>query len=278
MPVEQKFVVATVVFTVTRRVRLDAWSGTLAGKIVYDSLSLSGIVLEKGGLFRVSPVRPLGASEPAGGHLAPGERYQFTAVFWGSPGVIEGNMLARGFAKGVTGLDYVSVEELSVEERVEKLPEPNPPTGGDEGVAALAVVRHGPTFYRFHGAIVAYPSPWRMLASIARRLSIASGIDYRPLLRALQPCMELAVDNTKRVKVLLTHGKRVTVFRGEAKYHIACPRSYVEAIRQLLNLSKLTGVGGSPGLGIGEVAEVRFEKPRHELPEKLEPWALEPPD
>ena len=82
--------------------------------------------------------------------------------------------------------------------------------------------------------------------------------------------MELAVDNTKRVRILLTHGKRVTVFRGEARYHIAYPRQHVEAITRMLNLSLLTGVRGSPGVGVGEVLSVAFTKPRHELPSALE--------
>jgi hypothetical protein len=279
LPLELSFHIVELKFTVSRRVKLEAWSGTIAGKIVYDALSISGLVLDRGGLFRVSPVRPEGASEPVAGHMAPGERYRLTAVFWGSPGVVEGAMLARAFTKGVMALDYLNVEEVSASVRSERLPEPSPPEAdGEPGVASLAVVRHGPTFYRFHGAIVAYPSPWRMLASIARRLSLASGIDYRPLLRSLQPCMELAVDNTKRVRILLTHGKRVTVFRGEAKYHIACPRPHVEAITRMLDLSLLTGVGGSPGLGVGEVISVSFTKPRHELPAALEPWAWEPED
>ena len=275
MAIETVFYVARVVFRPLRRVKLTAWSGVYAGRAVYESLNRAGIVLDQGGLFRVSPIYPQGSTTPVGGYLAPGEPYWFRAVFWGSPGTASAQQLATGLMAGL-GLwaRELQVEELRVEENRVKLPHPDTPSEGDP-VAALIEVRHGPTFYRFHGAVIAYPSPWRLVASIARRLSIATGIDYRPLARRLQPCLELAVDRTKRVRIRISHGAEPPVFHGQAAYHTACPRALVEALHQLLEAGLYTGAGASPGLGLGEIHQVKIEKPRHRTPSPLEPWAEE---
>jgi len=274
---EARFYIVDVVFRVPGRVKLVSWSGAFSGKIVYDSLGLAGTVLDQGGLFRVSPVYPAeGGYSPVSGFLAPGERYRFRAVFWGS-GELPGHILARGFATGAPMNRDILLESLDMrEERVEApSPEPLGDSDGENPVAATIIARHGATFYRFHGALVAYPSPWRMVASIARRLSTATGEDYRPLAKSLQPCLELAVDNTKKTRIRLTHGKEVKVFHGEARYHLVCDKKKAETLKQLLSLATLTGLGGSPGLGLGEVQAITIEPPRHQLPPIVEPWAEE---
>ncbi len=265
--------VVDVVFTVPQRRRLTSWSGVFAGKTVYDSLSLAGTVLAEGGLFRVSPVYPAGGNyAPISGALAPGEEYWFRAVFWGSPST-PGYILARGFLEGIALQKNVRVEELSMREEQLELPPPEPSERDGGGVAASVEVAHGATFYRFHGAVVSYPSPWRMVASIARRASMATGLDYRELARRLQPCLELAVDNTKKTRIMLSHGKQVRVFVGKAIYHLACPKTLAEALEKLLQAAKMLGLGGSPGLGLGEVRSVEVKPPKHQLPQPLEPWA-----
>ena len=278
MALETVFYIARVVFRPLRRVVLTAWSGVYAGRAVYESLNRAGIVLDRGGLFRVSPVYPMGSHAPVGGYLAPGEQYWFRAVFWGAPGSASGQQLARGLIAGL-GLwtRELVVEELSLEERRVLLPDPGAGEGEADGepVAALVRVRHGPTFYRFHGAVVSYPSPWRLVASIARRLSLATGIDYRPLARRLQPCLELAVDRTRRVRIRLSHGAEPPVFTGEALYHAVCPRGLASALQRLLEASVYTGAGASPGLGLGEIHAVDLGPPRHRAPPALEPWTEE---
>ncbi len=83
--IELSIYVVDVIFQVPRRVRLTAWSGVYAGKIVYDSLGLAGTPLPEGGLFRVTPIYPArGGTISVSGFLAPGEKYRFQAIFWGA--------------------------------------------------------------------------------------------------------------------------------------------------------------------------------------------------
>ncbi|BEP17289.1 hypothetical protein PYJP_06410 [Pyrofollis japonicus] len=276
MGVEARFYVVNLVFRVVSRVKLVAWSGAVAGKIVYDSLSLAGTVLPEGGLFRVSPIYPAeGGFVPVSGFLAPGERYRLRAVFWGKAGEVPAHVLARGFTTGVVFNKDIIVEGLDMREEVVDAPLPEPPSDPGDPVAAVIVARHGATFYRFHGAIVSYPSPWRLVASIARRLSATTGLDYKPLVAAIQPCLELAQDNTKKARIRLTHGKEIKVFTGEARYHLVCGEKLAEAAKKLLGAALLTGAGGSPGLGLGEVQAITIQPPRHPTPPPVEPWAEE---
>jgi len=270
--------IVDVVFQVPYRVRLMSWSGVFAGKVIYDSLGLAGTPLTEGGLFRVSPVYPAeGGYAPASGFLAPGERYRFRAVFWGRGGEVPASLLARGFVTGLGFNQGILVESIDMREERLRAPSPEPLSENDDSqaVAATVIVRHNATFYRFHGAVVSYPSPWRLIASIARRLSTATRQDYRPLARSLQPCLELAVDNTKKTRIRLTHGKEVKIFMGEARYHLVCSQKLADRVRQLLNTATVLGVGGSPGLGLGEVQAISIEPPRHQLPAPVEPWAEE---
>ena len=260
-----------------RRIRLQGWSGVYSGRLVYEALNASGVTIDTGGLFRVSPIYPAQGTSPVGGALLPGNLYRFRAVFWGSPGSLDARQLAVAFTAGLpaaaAGLEIESVE---VNERRLEAPEPitgeEGGNGGGEAAVAVFELHHGPTFYRMHGAVVSYPSPWRLVASIARRLGHAAGVDLRPLSRRLQPCLELYRDNTRRVRILLSHGAQPTVFHGEAAYIAACSPGLLEKLDRLLEASLLLGAGASPGLGLGEVHWVKRGRPRHQLPPRLQPW------
>ncbi|ABM81340.1 hypothetical protein [Hyperthermus butylicus] len=279
--------VVDVVFRPLRSVQLrGAWSGVFSGKVVYDALSLSGLVLDRGGFFRVTPVyrasvsldAPSNAPAPVAGTLFSGERYRFRAVFWGWTGFVEARDAVNALVSGLGGLDYVEVLEARARTIDVELPEPHIENHGERPVAGEFEVLHEATFYRFHGALVSYPSPWRLIASVARRISMASGIDYRPLVRLLQPCLEVAVDKTKRMRIKLTHGEEVPVFKGPVVYHVVCSEHLYRLTQQMLELAKLFGVGGSPGLGIGVVYNVRKVPSRHKLPPGVlkDTYALEP--
>ena len=259
-----------------RRIRLQGWSGVYSGRLVYEALNASGVTIDTGGLFRVSPIYPAQGTSPVGGALLPGQLYRFRAVFWGSPGSLDARQLAVAYTAGLpaaaAGLEIESVE---VDER--RLEAPEPATGDEDGnneeaVVAVFELHHGPTFYRIHGAVVSYPSPWRLVASIARRLGLAMGVDLRPLSRMLQPCLELYRDNTRRVRIHLSHGAQPTVFHGGAAYIAACSPGLLEKLGKLLEASLLLGAGASPGLGLGEVHTVKRGRPRHQLPPRLQPW------
>ena len=259
-----------------RRIRLQGWSGVYSGRLVYEALNSSGVTIDTGGLFRVSPIYPAQGTSPVGGALLPGQVYRFRAVFWGSPESLDARQLAVAFTAGLPAA-AAGLEIESVEVNEKRLEAPEPTMGEDsdsEGEAVVAVfeLHHGPAFYRMHGAVISYPSPWRLVASIARRLGLAMGVDLRPLSRRLQPCLELYRDNTRRVRILLSHGAQPTVFHGEAAYIAVCSPRLLEALSRLLEASLLLGAGASPGLGLGEVHRVKRGRPRHQLPPRLQPW------
>jgi len=259
-----------VVFSVRRRLALRAWPGVVAGKLVYDALSGVGVFLEQGGGFRVSPVREAESGRVPVGALLPGQRYVVEAVFWSGVGAGE-VAIALGHAPG-----WVEVEEAEVRTVEASAPEPLGwgeavealRRGAGDRVAAVYEVLHGPTFYRHYGGEVVYPSPHRMWPSVLRRLSqaLAAGggeaPDYRPLGLLLQQSTELALDQTKKFRLLISHGKRQRVFQGRARYRVAAPPRLLEAAEALLEAARLLGLGGSPGLGLGGVEEARrLEEP-----------------
>ncbi len=263
-------------FRPLRVIRLEGWSGVYAGKMFYDALTRAGCVVESGGFFRVTPIWSSNGVL-VGGALTPGEIYRMEAIVWGR-GQTE---YAICFTHGVSK-DVLPVEPVSLEVREERLtitvPEDleNPGTGEVEAVVHR--VRHYPTYYRFHGAVVAYPSPRRLLASAARRIIEAMGgpeaagtiaDQLKKATLRLAEHVELYKDNTRRQKVRISHGKDQPVFHGTAEYIAVAPKPLIKLYTTLLQAAKLLGLGGSPGLGLGHVADITPTKPRHELPKPV---------
>jgi len=240
---------------------LVAWSGVVAGKVVYDVLGRCGFSAERGGFFRVSPLFREGVVVGGGGSgvLEAGGVYEFRAVFWGSRGLAA----ARAFVEcsGV-GPGFAVIE--SIRASVERL-EVSWGSGG-EPRALYVCLEHLPTFYRFHGAVVAYPSPSRLVASAARIASEALGRDYRGLYEALRGRVELVEWRGRPRKLPISHGKLQRVFEGRACYYAVAEEGLLRGLRSLLRLASRTGVGGSPGLGLGWILSMEEGEPPFETP------------
>ncbi|NPA05173.1 MAG: CRISPR system precrRNA processing endoribonuclease RAMP protein Cas6 [Crenarchaeota archaeon] len=263
-------------FKPRRRILLrGAWSGVYSGKIVYDALQGAGVVVEKGGFFRVSPLKPVRGPEIAAGQvLLPGARYSFNLYIWDIPGRVTAANIISSLTVGLSMLKDVIVEEVNFSKKTLTVPHPEKIIkASEEGdpCASVYVVNHGPTFYRFHGAIINYPSPRRMLASIARRLTEITTISYRKAASTLAEFVELYRFKVRRERFTISHGTRQPIFFGTARYYIVAPRPLVEAFEQLLEAAKLLGLGGGPGIGMGEVRGVKRVPPPPRLPPPVTP-------
>lgn len=265
------------VFRPTRRLQLRVWSGVVAGKIFYEALTKAGMTVERGGFFRVTPISRAGSSVPVGGWLGEGEPYEFQAYIWSVPGYIEADDVVRAFNAGVMMVgDNIEVETIEVETLVHRIPHPDENLLEGEPIAYTLQVEYMPTYYRFHGSTIAYPSPRRMLASIARRISATTTIDYREHARQMTEYIELIADQTRRQRIQITHGKQQLVFHGTAKYYIVAPRKLAETLDKWLQIAQHMGLGGSPGLGLGHIKNTTKQPPPPKTPPPVTPWA-EPP-
>ncbi len=259
-------------FTPSRRISMKhGWSGAFANKLFYNALTAAGIVAPQGGFFRVTPVRPVGGPMISSGNdLISGRRYFFEFYVWDIPGKVTAADVVNSFVTGIGQLDP-RVNVHSVRVKTEQLTVPHPrkvaeDVQGGDPCAAIYSVRHGPTFYRFHGVVVSYPSPRRMLASIARRISMISTIDYKSVAEILADRVELYKFKVRRIKIKVTHDTYEQVFSGDAQYIIVASRPLVEDFEKLLEAAKLLGVGASPGLGLGCIEEIKKMKPPSRLP------------
>jgi len=253
------------------------WSGVVAGKIFYEALTKAGMTVERGGFFRVTPISRAGSSVPVGGWLGEGEPYEFQAYIWSVPGYIEADDVDRAFNAGVMMVgDNIEVETIEVETLVHRIPHPDENLLEGEPIAYTLQVEYMPTYYRFHGSTIAYPSPRRMLASIARRISATTTIDYREHARQMTEYIELIADQTRRQRIQITHGKQQLVFHGTAKYYIVAPRKLAETLDKWLQIAQHMGLGGSPGLGLGHIKNTTKQPPPPKTPPPVTPWA-EPP-
>ncbi len=275
--IETAIVSGKIVFRPLRRIRLEGWSGVYAGKLVYDAFTRAGCVVDRGGFFRVTPIRSRPGSL-VGGWLAPGEQYSFHVFLWG---IVRFDYM-RCLAQGFTDLpDPVELVELAIEEKRLEISLPVNGVDDERVIAVVYGVRHLPTFYRFHGAVIAYPSPRRMIASIARRLVDAiSGSSggaeaadklYQLALR-LAESIELYRDETRRQRIRISHGKDQPVFHGYAEYYLVATEPLAKLFESLLEAAKLLGLGGSPGLGLGHIDHVKKLKPRHQPPPSVQEW------
>ncbi len=239
------------------------WSGVVAGKIVYDILGSCGVNVSKGGFFRVSPLYHGDEPVRRGSILNPGEVVWFNVAFWGR----EGEEAARTFVactpKAPEGFTVESVEARMVEL---KLPEPGEAVKQGEPVAFYYRVVHQPTFYRFHGAVVAYPSPRRMIAYLARLASQLTGLDYRGAAARLAESIELVYWKGRTSIYDIGGGRRQAAFNGEARYYGVAEEPLYRLLDALMSLASVAGLGGSPGIGFGWVEKVEPGEPPFEPP------------
>jgi hypothetical protein len=253
-----------------KRVRLISWSGVYAGKLVYDAFTRAGCVVDRGGFFRVTPIWSR-TGVIAGASLVPEELYTFTTYIWGAGQQEYTLCLIQGLQDVKAPIELV--EAKVTEQRLELAVPREPEAASEEVVAAIYRVHHLPTFYRFHGAVIAYPSPRRMLASAARRVAEAlenpdpeAANILRKAVKELAEHVELYNDQTRRQRIVISHGKEQPVFHGYAEYYIVASKPLANLFNQLLEASKHLGLGGSPGLGLGHVNTVQQRKPRHQPP------------
>ncbi len=240
------------------------WSGVVAGKIVYDVMGSCGFSPSKGGFFRVSPLyRGDGGVVKQGSILNPGDRVYFHVVLWGREGEAAARSLVSCAARPPEGFSIESVEARQV---TVELPAPGDAVEEGQPVAFYYRVVHQPTFYRFHGATVAYPSPRRMLAYLGRLASQLTGLDYRGAVSMLAEKVELVHWRGRTSAYYIGGGRRQLAFNGEARYYGVAEEPLYSLMDALMRLARVAGLGGSPGIGFGWVEEVEPTEPPFEPP------------
>ena len=239
------------------------WSGVVAGKIVYDILGSCGLNVSKGGFFRVSPLYVDGKPLPPASILKPGDVAEFHIAFWGR----EGEEAARSFvACAPRAPEGFSIERVEAKQVELLIPEPGIVEGEAQPVAFYYSVYHQPTFYRFHGAIVPYPSPRRMIAYLARLASQLTGLDYRGAAARLADILELVRWKGRISTYNIGGGRRQVAFHGEAGYYGVAGENLHLLLDALLQLARVAGLGGSPGIGFGWVEKLEPMEPPFEPP------------
>ncbi len=246
----------SVTLQITKPIKWRPWKGLFAGKVVYDAFSSLGI--EPTFPFRVSPPEKFKKA------MKGGEQVSFDVHFWGP----EAEEAAGKLLEGLLLLDYVSPLRGNVVSVEEEFTEPE---GSEEPYAVYFTIEHDPTYYRYHGAYVPFPSPKRMMFSLFRRIDEAFGTDTRELASVLGEKIEVIGGSFEKKKYAISHGQEVPAFSGKVAYYGILTEKEALALERALRLAKHLGLGQGPGMGFGNVREVIFKPPSFDTPVKK--WA-----
>ena len=243
---------------ISKHIKVRAWKGVIAAKAVYDSFKAIGV--EPDFPFKVR------APEKLKPELKPGSKLSFSVSFWGERAE-EG---ASALINGLPALEWAVPVKVSLNEL--EVGEP-PRDGGDEPVAVMMVVDHGPTYYRFHGAWVPLPSAKRFVLSAFKRASEALGEDLKEEAEKLSNKLEAIGGRPKFAKYRIHFGEEVPAFSGKVKYYGVVEEREACLLSWLTKYLPYLGVGSSPGLGFGDVKEAKLEEPPFDTP--VRKWAPE---
>ena len=246
-------VLAQITVTVSKHMKWRPWKGLFASKVIYDAFKQVGI--EPTFPFKVDP------PEKFSPDLKPGTDVSFEAKFWGEEAINASSMLLEG----LLALDYVVPKTVNVKEVEEEFEV----KGNEEPVALFFEVNHLPTYYRFHGAYVPYPSPQRMVFSIFKKIYEAFGVNAKDLAESVSRKLEVVGGNFSKRVYKVSHGQEVPAFSGKVKYYGIMSEREALALLKALELSKYLGLGQGGGMGFGTVKDVKPLKPSWETPVKV---------
>ncbi len=243
-------VLAQITVTISKHMKWRPWKGLFAGKVIYDAFNAIGI--EPTFPFKVDP------PEKFSPDLKPGTDVSFEAKFWGEEATNASSMLLEG----LLALDYVVPKTVNVKEVEEGFEV----EGGEEPVAVFFEVDHLPTYYRFHGAYVPFPSPQRMVFSIFKKIYEAFGTDAKDLAEKISGKLEVVGGSFSKKLYKVSHGQEVPAFSGKVKYYGIMSEREAKALLRALELSKYLGLGQGGGMGFGTVKGIKLLKPSWEVP------------
>ncbi len=242
---------------VTKMMKWRAWKGVFAGKVVYDSFKAVGV--EPQVSMKVF------APKKFKGSLTPGDAVSFKVSLWGDGVEEHVNALMQGLAE----VQYVvpkmmNVQEVEVEE---------PPTEGNGGPRSVFfTMKHGPTYYRYHGAWVPLPAARRMVFSLFRKLSEVHGRSLENEASLIAESIEVVGGRPSFSRYKLGLGEEVPAFEGTIKYYGIMEPPLPSILAWALKYAPYVGTGSSPGMGFGTVEWVEVGPPPFEPP--VQPWEM----
>ncbi len=125
----------------------------------------------------------------------------------------------------------------------------------NEAERYLVKLRFYPTIFVFRGWRILYPSPSRLIYSLARVASELFGlnsVNMKKLARRLARYVELLNNRTKIVELEIGSNRFVKAFWGEALYGVYGYEN-MKVLKQLLSIGELVNVGKSRGIGFGHI-------------------------
>ena len=243
-----------ITLTITKSMRWRPWKGLFAGKVVFDAFAQLGI--EPDFPFKVHPPEKLSSE------LKPGTDVEFSVTFWGT----KVSEIPSLLLEGLMALDYVMPKMVNVEELEERF---EPLEGSQEPIAVLFEVDHLPTYYRFHGAYVPFPSARRMVLSAFKKVSEAFNEELKELAEEIAPKLEVVGGNFSKRIYKISHGQEVPAFTGKVRYYGILSEKEALNLLKVLELSKHLGLGQGGTMGFGTVKSIKLLKPSWETPVKV---------
>jgi hypothetical protein len=259
-------------FTVDWEVRLKTWSGRFLSRLVGEALENAGVRIPHNGSkpYTISPIL-----DPGGrivNRLVPGTTYWFRASFMCN--MIDCDGVVSAFVRDayVLGSGEV-VRVLRVSVREFRLGGGITNDGGNNTSNRSIIewkVMYYPTVFPFAHHYITYPSPARLLSSVARTLAylvqgsevvldrggdwlggVVGSINIKGFVRDLVFNTEVVGFRVRRLRVDLGGGRVMPAFRGVAEYVTVTEN--ISLFNALLDVAGFFGVGKNRALGLGFV-------------------------
>jgi len=245
-------------FTPKHDIPLAVWSGIYLHKLILDLLEKDGVVFEHNAPkpFMISPILKSNGYVDRG-VLAKGEVYAFKVT-------TIGREVYKSLIEALYESDEAPIAPISVESRAVKLEAPPAGSGNEKGFLVELKLKFYPTVFKFRGHIVPYPSPIRLLLSVARDMYVISKMDLRSALRGIMSNVELVSYNTKLCKLYIGKDaagreRYVQALQGVATYiFFALRRRWLPIIEMLLEVAMCCGVGKNRSIGLGHVEILKY--------------------
>ncbi len=270
-----KFVISFDV--VDRPLIISAWSGSFLLKIIYEIFHRVGIDFEKrkskpfvieppirDGKYIISGIYSKsreGFSQTSETFhiMEPGSRFD-CIIYIFDEGITQRfteALLMESFVKLPATL--LQISSISVEEI--ELPRPIYDNLNDiksRISAHICVEFLSPTCFMLQGNDVLYPSPSRLMYSIAKRFYEITKINLKDICDQAYKIFDIhRIRDLRVIYVDIGEGRKVPAFMGKVIYAVAGKPSIVSLMLQLLKVGEILGVGVSRSLGFGRIS-VRY--------------------